>query len=96
MRQLELYVTINRIDSVNKTVWTVLIHNDDQRFRLVNEQYWQLIKLQRFNVEIEFVFFKSEKDQRTLMEIDALVDRYKKSELIFVQNEHDLILFDSL
>ena len=74
----------------------MFIHNDDQRFRLVNEQYWQLIKLQQFNVKIEFVFFKYEQDRQNLMEIDALVETYKSSELIFVQNEHDLILFDSL
>lgn len=79
-----------------RPTWTVLIYFDNDRFQMVNNQYLTLIKHQKYKVDVEFIYFQSKSDPNNIIVLDDLVQKYVKSELIFVQNEHDFVLYDTL
>ena len=64
-----------------KPVWTVLIHTEYAQFKVVNNQYLNLIKRQNYSVEIEFAFFSKEyRYFREPIALDDLVNLHIASE----------------
>ena len=69
---------------------------NDERFKLANQQYFDLVQSDKFGVSLNVVFMEHNSDGRNLFPIDDFVNENIKSDFIFVLTQHDFVCMDNV
>ena len=73
-----------------------MIYVNDERFKLANQQYYDLVQSEKYGVSLNVVFMEHDSDGRNLFPIDDFVNENIKSDFIFVMTQHDFVCMDNV